>query len=349
MLTYKLHLIQGLFFEVLSFWEDKEYTIKFYERRGQENNLIYQTSLKSGMSDYHIEIWDGDILKEDISLKDHLKGKRVFISLESKSLGDTIAWIPYCEEFRKTYECEVVVSSFLNHLFEKEYPSLEFVGRGVVVENIVAMIELGWFYDKDKEPTHPATIPLQQAATNILGLEYKEVLPKLNFTPKKRPLESKYVCIATHSTSGLKYWSYWQEVIDYLLYNGYKVVEISKDDTDYKSLIEVKDKSIPSIMNYLYHCEFYIGLSSGLSWLAWALEKKVIMIANFSTKDHEFQGNCTRIVDESICHGCWNDPLFKFNKGDWYWCPRHEDTPRHFECHKLIKANKVIEAIEQLN
>ena len=42
-------------------------------------------------------------------------------------MGDTISWVPYCEEFRKKHNCEVVVSTFLNHLFEKTYPNLKFV------------------------------------------------------------------------------------------------------------------------------------------------------------------------------------------------------------------------------
>ena len=71
------------------------------------------------------------------------------------------------------------------------------------------------------------------------------------------------------------------------------------------------------------------------------------MIANFSTKDHEFQTNCIRITDESVCHGCWNNPAFKFNRGDWGWCPSHEDTPQAFECHKEIKAEIVINKIKE--
>jgi FkbM family methyltransferase len=73
----------------------------------------------------------------------------------------------------------VIVSTFKNDLFESVYPELEFAGRGTTVENLKAMVELGWFWDKEKEPTHPATIPLQQAASDILGLPPVEVRPKL--------------------------------------------------------------------------------------------------------------------------------------------------------------------------
>jgi autotransporter strand-loop-strand O-heptosyltransferase len=299
------------------------------------------------LTDVTIEVKYNNRTIEKVNILEHFKGKKVFICFESKSLGDTLAWIPYCEEFRIKYKCEVIVSTFMNSLFEKSYPELKFVGRGIVVENIAGMFELGWFYDKNKEPQHPVTIPLQQAATNILRLDYKEVIPKLDFTPKERPIEQKYVCISIHSTAQLKYWDYWQELVDWLVSEGYQVCEVSKEKTELDNLTEVLDKSLPSVMNYLHHAEFYIGLSSGISWLSWAMRKKVFMIANFSTKDHEFQTDCIRITDESVCHGCWNNPAYKFNKGDFKYCPEHEDTPQAFECHKSISAERVISIIKK--
>ena len=71
------------------------------------------------------------------------------------------------------------------------------------------------------------------------------------------------------------------------------------------------------------------------------------MIANFTNKEHEFNHNTVRIINEDVCNSCWNNPLFRFNKGDWNWCPEHEDTPRHFECHKSITLDMVVKAIEE--
>jgi hypothetical protein len=51
------------------------------------------------------------VLKHRISFLQHLKGKRVFIAFGSSSLGDTIAWMPYCLEFKKKYQCDVIVST----------------------------------------------------------------------------------------------------------------------------------------------------------------------------------------------------------------------------------------------
>lgn len=355
MIEYNLHHVNGIFFEIKSDGgKNLDYNVSFTDNRS--GNVVYETVLKPSMwakmdtkylTDFTVEVKHNEEKIRKINILEHFKGKKVFISFESKSLGDTLAWLPYCEEFSKRYECQVIVSTFMNQLFEKSYPELKFVGRGVVVDYIVGMFELGWFYDKKKEPEYPATIPLQKAATNILNLEYKEIIPRLDFEPKERPVEGDYVCISIHSTAKLKYWDYWQELVDWLVGQGYKVVEVSKETSDLNNLTEIKDKSIPSVMNYLHHAKFYIGLSSGISWLAWGMRKRVFMIANFSTKDHEFQTDCIRISDESVCHGCWNNPMFKFDKGSWTYCPEHEDTPHAFECHKVITAERVINEIKK--
>ena len=355
-LVYKLFLIDGIYFEIIDIWEDKEYTVKFIDRKSI-TPVIYESKLKRGMwakanrrylSDYFIEIWDGDTLKESIDVCKELEGKRVFISFDSKSLGDTIAWISSCLEFKNKYKCEVIVSTFLNFLFDKMYPELKFVGRGIRVDNIVAMFELGWFYDKNREPILPSLIPLPQSATNILNLDFKEIQPKIYFEDKGRPYEDKYITISTISTAQLKHWYYWQELINHLTSLGYKVVEISKDPPKYENCLHLDDTSLQNTMNVIHHSDLFIGLSSGLSWLSWGIGKHVVMISNFTSKDHEFTSNCTRITDESICHGCWNKPQFKFDKGNWNYCPEHEDTPRHFECHKLISFERVKNIVDGL-
>ncbi len=216
------------------------------------------------------------------------------------------------------------------------------------------MFEIGWYWDSKKEPVNPILIPLQQSASNILHIPHREIVPIIDFVPKERPMQEKYVCISMYSTSQCKLWYYWQDVIDFLVSKGYKVLEISKENdmmgqrtSDLRNITELEDKSIENTMNTIYHSEFFIGLSSGLSWLSYALRKKVYLISNFTNKEHEFTINTIRLYDESICNSCWNNPKFRFDKGNWKWCPEHEDTPRHFECHKLITSDKVIKAIEE--
>jgi autotransporter strand-loop-strand O-heptosyltransferase len=259
--------------------------------------------------------------------------------------------MPYCEEFRKKHNCHVVVSSFRNDMFEKLYPEIEFVERGAVVNNIKALYRLGWFYENDKEPVLPSTIPLQKSATNILGLDYTEIHSRIYFEPKERPYSEKYVCIAPSSTAGCKLWNNptgWLELTKYLSDKGYKIINISKDGEQIEGVENISDDSMENTKNVIFHSEFVIGLSSGLSWLSWALGKHVVMISNFTDADHEFTINCTRITNPSVCNGCWNNPNFKFDKGDWYWCPEHKGTERQFECHKSITADMVVNQIQHL-
>lgn len=353
-IEFNFHHVNGLYFEITSDGGHNDtYDVKFIDR--QYTSLVYENEMKVNtwvklnrkyLSDIVIIIYlNGEVVSQ-LSVLEMLVGKKIFISFESKSLGDTLAWMPCCEYLRQMLQCELVVSTFMNDLFEKQYPDIKFVGRGVEVNDLLGMFELGWFYDKDKEPENPCTIPLQKAAKNILCIkDDMELFPAIDYRKRDRPIKERYVCISTQSTAQLKLWYYWQDLIDWLKSEGYKVFEISKDPTDFVGIESIEDKSLQSIMNYLYHCEYYIGLSSGLSWLAWALRKKVYMIANFTNAEHEFDTNCVKIMNLNVCNGCWNNPKFKFDKGNWLYCPEHEDTPKAFECHKSIMANHVIEAI----
>jgi autotransporter strand-loop-strand O-heptosyltransferase len=352
-LTFNVHFVNNPFFEILGD-SDKEYNVLFYDN----DELIYSTKLRANMwsklnrsyyTNWIIEVYDEDKLIYRYTT--NFTGKRVFISFDSKSLGDNVSWIPYVLEFKKKHNCNVVVSTFWNKLFKDVYPELEFVEPGSVVDDLVAMYRIGWFYDNNQEPVLPSTIPLQKAITNILGLEFEEIRPRIHFEPKERLFEEKYITIANESTAGLKLWNNpngWPELVSYLKSKGYRVVNVSKNGERLKGVTQLKDTSIENTMNAIYHSEFFIGLSSGLSWLTWGLGKHVVMISNFTEYDHEFTSNCTRITNPSVCHGCWNNPMFKFDKGDWNWCPEHKGTERHFECHKSITAEMVIEKIKHL-
>ena len=46
--------------------------------------------------------------------------------MQSKSLGDTLSWSPYVEEFRKKHECKLFVTTFWNNLFNQSYKNLIF-------------------------------------------------------------------------------------------------------------------------------------------------------------------------------------------------------------------------------
>ncbi len=111
--------------------EGKEYKLEVFD---DNYNLYYDSIIKPNMwtklnrkyfMNSYYKLFDGDnlIMSDKLSLEN----KKVLISFESNSLGDTLAWVPYCEEFRKKHNCEVLVSTFWNHFFEETYPNLNFI------------------------------------------------------------------------------------------------------------------------------------------------------------------------------------------------------------------------------
>jgi hypothetical protein len=123
-------------------------------------------------------------------------------------------------------------------------------------------------------------------------LEFKK-LEFINFTPKKRPMLEKYVVIAPESTAGCKEWVYenWVKVSEYLKEKGYEVVILTLKPYYIQGTTNVSGKGWNEVFNYLYHSEFLIGLSSGLAWCNWALNKKTVMISGFSEAFNEFNKN----------------------------------------------------------
>jgi autotransporter strand-loop-strand O-heptosyltransferase len=340
---------------------DNPLNVRFYD----ENELAYESNIginswikmnKEYYTKWKVEVRENDKLIYQSS--NNYKDKKVFISFASSSLGDTLAWLPYCEEFRKKHGCKLVVSTFMNYLFKDQYPEIEFAEREEVVHGITAQYNIGWFYDDqsnydfNKHPQDFKKIPLQQTASDILGLPYEEIRPKLNL-PKVE--KKKKVGIGFHSTAQAKYWNNsvgWQKVIDYLNNLGYECMIYSREGDGYmgnfypKGVTTFSGGTIQEVINDLSTCEFFIGLGSGLSWLAWACELPVVLISGFSDRLSETTLDTYRVINEDVCHGCFKK--VRLDAGDWNWCPFHKDTERQFECTKEISSDMVIGKIDEM-
>jgi autotransporter strand-loop-strand O-heptosyltransferase len=366
------HFIDGAFVEIMG-PEHKTYDITFIDRK--TNEIIHKTTINNNMwtktnikyfVDWRIEVRDNDDL---VFLHEYnAKGRKVYIHLDSSAIGDTLAWFPYLEEFRKKHDCQLVCSTFHNEWFESQYPEIEFVKPGTEVGGLYAMYTIGWFYNEDhtvnknKIPIDFKQYPLGQTSTECLGLNYTEIKPKLAIPNKSKQIDGKYVVIAPHASAHAKYWNHpggWQAVINYLNDKGYKVVMITSEKLynpwhDSKlggTLRKVIDKTgsypLEDRMVDLKYADLYIGLGSGLSWLSWSIGTPTILISGFSQPYSEFL-DCERIFnyDTNVCTGCFN--THRLDAGDWEWCPEHKNTPRHFECTKTITPFKVISAIDKL-
>jgi len=369
---FTLNYVMGAKFETLG-KNKKNYNVKFIDQKN--NRIIYESDVTNNMwcktgkkyfIDYKVQVVDkknNNLVFEDVY---NAKGKRVYIHFASKAIGDTLAWFPYAEEFRKKHKCELIVSTFHNEWFEATYPEIKFVKPATEQFNLYAMYEIGWHYDKDGNvdnnlnPSNFRNLPLQKTAPDILGLDYKEIKPKLTFKNTGSTIKGNYICIAPHGSSHAKYWNHkggWQKVIDYLNGKGYKVVMITQEPLGdewhdsklggtLKGVInKTGDASLSERANDIMNAKAFIGIGSGLSWLAWAVQTPVIMISGFSEAYSEFN-DCERITyPKDKCGGCFNK--VRLDAGDWEWCPEHKDTDRHYECTTSIKPQLVVDAINR--
>ena len=96
-------------------------------------------------------------------------------------------------------------------------------------------------------------------------------------------------------------------------------------------------------INLLAYADFFIGLGSGLSWLAYACDVPVVLISGFSLPLGEFD-TPYRVTNQMVCHGCYNDIRVDWKDG----CPYHAGTEREFECSRAISFRMVQSAIDRL-
>ena len=114
-------------------------------------------------------------------------------------------------------------------------------------------------------------------------------------------------------------------------------------DLRFPELFEIASERAELIAN----AEFFIGLGSGLSWLAWCCRKPVVLISGFSLPEAEFY-TPYRIINFNVCHGCYSDTRYQFDHREYDWCPKHRNTPRHYECTRCIGAEEVIRRIRTI-
>ena len=357
------HFVKGPFVEIKG-QKKAEYLVEFIDKK--TDKILFKSTIGNNcwckcnieyFVDWKILIYENG--KKWAEYDYNATNKKIYIALDSRALGDTLAWFPYLEEFRKTHNCKLVASTFMNDFFSNEYPNIEFIKPGDTASNLYAMYCIGLFYNNDdsinlfKNPIDPKTVTLQKMCSDILGLEYKEIKPKLQ--RQNPPLEKiKQVCIGVFGTAQSKFWNNptgWQDVVNWLNDKGYTVRLISKESNDYMGnklptgIIKHPNGPIELVMDELKQSKAFIGIGSGLSWLSWALDTPTVLVSGFSYDWAEMQ-DCIRITaPKGKCEGCFN--RLRLNAGDWNWCPDHKGTERQFECTKSITSEMVIKELEK--
>ena len=335
-------------------------------------NILYETELKAGRVNstkryfvrgrIEVSASGKQIVAHDYSAKD----RDVLVQFPVGTIGDTLGWFPYAVKFQRQHECRLTcaMAERLIPLFRDAYPEIAFVTHeGVKPERFYATYSIGLFFD-DKDCVHQPCdfrhVGLHRTAGYILGVDPTEEPPRIVIEDESRPIAEPYVCIAAQSTTQSKYWNNpqgWREIVTFLKEAGYRVICIDQKPVHGHGLVwnhlpygaedETGDRPLSERARWLRHAEFFIGLSSGLSWLAWAAGTPVVMISGFTHPTNEF-ATPYRVINYHACNGCWNDPHHRFDHKDFLWCPRHANTPRQFECTRLITAEQVKQTIRRI-
>lgn len=299
-------------------------------------------------------------LDETLDLQD----KPVVISFPSGTLGDLLGWFPYAERFLLQHHCrlECVMGQEIIDLLAPQYPGIVFSTNDTLrTTSPYATYRVGLFFqgDTDHQPVDFRQVGFHRSAGGILGTDPRESPPRLDLSAP-RMIAEPYVCIATQSTCQAKYWNNgtgWSEVVAHLKSLGYRVLCIDLHAHHGQGFVwnhipwGAEDftgrQPLQARVDLLRHASFFIGLSSGLSWLAWACNIPVVLISGFSLPGSEFY-TPWRVFSSHGCHGCWDDVRLNFDHEDFFWCPRHKGTSRQYECTRLITGRQVNGVINRL-
>lgn len=293
-----------------------------------------------------------------------LKDRLVLIHVNGGGIGDAIAWFSNVDAFAEKHQCRslVVLDDRMLPLFRNQYPHIRFIPKEeTTLYKPYASYYLGLFFlgDTDNQPIDFRQVGLHEISAYILGVHpsYKAPLVDLH-TP--RQIKEKYVVISTLGTTHCKNWNNpygWISVIKFLKDNGYRVLCIDKGPV---SAVGSSFTTIPNgcedftgdiplqkRVDILKDADFFIGLSSGISWLAWCCNIPVVMISGFTETYNEFY-TPYRVINTLVCHGCWNDQRENFDHYDYNYCPRKKGTNDEFACTRFITPDQVIETIKTI-
>ncbi len=280
---------------------------------------------------------------------------RVHFYYYPSGMGDRIVLFPYMEEFRKKWRCKVscTVEPYLQEIIKLYFPEVEC--SPIPNDSYATYFPVPGF-SPFFTPEELRKVPMEKFGQQILSLQRAE---KIIYRPTKpRQIMEPYVCIAAQASITPKTWlnpDGWDTVVDYLNQLGYRVLCIDKnrEQTDHGMTVKMPDGAedftgnipLSERVNLLAYADFFIGLSSGLSWLAWAADCPVVLISGITPAWFEFS-TPYRVINRLVCFGCHNDINLKWP--DYEHCPHHKGTDRAYECSKKISARQVIQTINQL-
>lgn len=265
----------------------------------------------------------------------------VLLHIESVSLGETICFSSFIKPFAEKYRPKsLLVSTFWPELFQGE--SFKFISA-ISEETVEVDKFLSVNFMKD-EIEHIVNGMLW-SSRNMLGVPQ-------DTPPSRPPLKrievqdtKRKVCIATESLNAMSKWTRpggWHKVARHLMDMGFEVHNISfeRGEEIEGVFYHHGNDDIMAAAKHINESALFIGLSGGLSWLAWGYGVPVVMISGFTKPHNEFE--CYRVMNDRRCSGCHN-VLANISST----CPIFANTIRANECHMTISPDMVIEQVDK--
>ncbi len=311
------------------------------------------------MEKYYIH-WQIEIFRDGETIFGHIfdpLGQKIRLAFISNLIGDMLSFLPYIPMVRDFWRADVYcfIAENLREIFERLFPDIRRTndaeeGTYATFYFSPGLGTWGWM------PFDGRTFPMTQMGQMILG--FPSPPPKLAWIPGPRTIKEPYVCIGVQASVVGKGWLYpggWDEVIQYIKSLGYRVLCIDRDKKMQGAGFTLEmpegaedftgDKPLLERADMLCHAEFFVGLCSGLSWLAYTADCPVVMIGGFSMFWAEFP-TPYRVYNRLLCNGCYNDLRITWKENG---CARQwAGSEEVLQCSKKITPRMVIQAIDRL-
>lgn len=317
-------------------------------RHAQAAKVIHENNLKNNIFKHYF----------------NTENKEVMVQFPVGTIGDSIGWFSYMERFQEKTKSKLlcVMNPAIYCLFEKQYPNIKFL-RANETKNYkpYASYNMGLFFkaNTSNQPYDFRYIGNGRTVSKILDVDDADLAPRVDLSAPRK-IKEPYVCIACQGSAYCKLWTHpqgWHTVIDHLRRIGYRIICIDKDKVTGSGVVtnhipwgvedDTGNKPLQERIDLLKDCDFFIGLSSGVSWLAWCAKCPVVLISGFTNPYNEFY-TPYRVINTIFCHGCWNDETCDFDHYDYMWCPKHKGTVNAYQCSKNITPEHVLNVISRI-
>ena len=345
-------------------------------------NILFETESKGALIRsskrwyvrFSIEVWSVEegraeprpVLRHEYDATE----REVLIQFPVGTLGDSIAWFSYAARFGARHPgCRVTcaMSPAIIALLRDAYPDIRFVAPEDVAARRSPIALTPPIRSACSSPTSPANLstdrfPFRRPAPHG-GVHPRRRSRGRGAAPgfaRRQPADRRALCvIAVQATSGAKYWNNphgWREVVAFLKARGYRVICIDQKPAHGHGLmwthiphgVEDETGAPAGRAGPLAQARFAFRRPVERSFLArLGGGLPVVMISGFSHPTTEFT-TPYRVINWHTCNSCWNDPKHNFDHKDFLWCPRHANTPRQFECTRLITAAQVTRVIQTI-